>query len=149
MRAARQSTLTTRRNFLHHGVSLAGAATLPAGTAATSPNAAVHLAQAGALGAAASAITVKSTRLVGSAINYAYAVKAGPWVFLNGHEAFDFERGRAGGGRAARQPSGRPASAAARGRLPAAPYARSSQGIWHRSAERGAGRPVLHYGGGG
>jgi hypothetical protein len=35
----------------------------------------------------------KSTRLVGTAINYAYAVKAGPWVFLNGHEAFDFERG--------------------------------------------------------
>jgi len=95
MRVARQGSLTTRRNFLHHGVSLAGAATLPAGAAATPPNAAVRLAQAGALGAAASAITVKSVRLVGSAINYAYAVKAGPWVFLNGHEAFDFERGLA------------------------------------------------------
>jgi hypothetical protein len=35
----------------------------------------------------------KSTRLVGGSVNYAYAVKAGPWVFLNGHEAFDFERG--------------------------------------------------------
>src|SRR5215471_9095536 len=96
MRAARQSGLTTRRNFLHHGVTLAGAATLPTGAAAAPPNAAVRLAQACApAGAAASAITVKSTRLVGSAINYAYAVKAGPWVFLNGHEAFDFERGLA------------------------------------------------------
>src|SRR5262245_60244338 len=96
MRAPRQGSLTTRRNFLHHGVSLAGAATLPAGAAATPPNADVRFAQAGgALGAAASAVTVKSTRLVGSAINYAYAVKAGPWVFLNGHEAFDFERGLA------------------------------------------------------
>ena len=96
MRAARQSGLTTRRNFLHHGVTLAGAATLPTGAAAAPPNAAVRLAQAGTLaGTAASAITVKSTRLVGSAINYAYAVKAGPWVFLNGHEAFDFERGLA------------------------------------------------------
>src|SRR5262245_24441488 len=94
MRAAQQGSLTTRRNFLHHSVTLAGAATLPTGAAATPPNAAVRLAQAGALaGTAASAITVKSTRLVGSAINYAYAVKAGPWVFLNGHEAFDFERG--------------------------------------------------------
>jgi len=58
----------------------------------------VRLAQAGTAGgaaAASSAVKVKSTRLVGSAINYAYAVKAGPWVFLNGHEAFDFERGLA------------------------------------------------------
>jgi hypothetical protein len=91
--AARQSSLTTRRNFLHHSVSLAGAATLPASATATPPTAAARLTQAGALGTAASAITVKSTRLVGSAINHAYAVKAGPWVFLNGHEAFDFERG--------------------------------------------------------
>ena len=96
MRATRQSSLTTRRNFLHHGITLAGAATLPTGAAATPPNATMRLAQAGApAGAAASAIAVKSTRLVGSAINYAYAVKAGPWVFLNGHEAFDFERGLA------------------------------------------------------
>ena len=43
--------------------------------------------------ASPSPITVKSTRVAGSAVNYAYAVKAGPWVFLNGHEAFDFERG--------------------------------------------------------
>jgi enamine deaminase RidA (YjgF/YER057c/UK114 family) len=31
--------------------------------------------------------------LVGSAVSYAYAVKAGPFVFLNGHEAYDFEAG--------------------------------------------------------
>ena len=26
-------------------------------------------------------------------MSYAYAVKAGPWIFLTGHEAFDFESG--------------------------------------------------------
>ena len=31
--------------------------------------------------------------LAGSAIPYAYAVKAGPWLFLSGHEAFDFASG--------------------------------------------------------
>ena len=31
--------------------------------------------------------------LVGSAVSYAYAVKAGPFVFLNGHEGFDFAAG--------------------------------------------------------
>jgi len=99
MDAAGQRNATTRRRFLHHGASLAGAAALPAGGAgalAAIPNTKVRLAQAG-IGAAAlsSAITVKSVRVAGSAVNYAYAVKAGPWVFLNGHEAFDFERGLA------------------------------------------------------
>ena len=46
--------------------------------------------------APASAPTVKSVeRLAGSANSFAYAVKAGPWIFLNGHEAYDFERGLA------------------------------------------------------
>ena len=31
--------------------------------------------------------------LAGSGIPYAYAVKAGPWIFLTGHEAFDFATG--------------------------------------------------------
>jgi len=31
--------------------------------------------------------------LLGSGIPYAYAVKAGPWIFLTGHEAFDFKTG--------------------------------------------------------
>src|SRR6266849_8731978 len=42
------------------------------------------------------ALTVKAVeRLAGSGTRLAYAVKAGPWVFLNGHEAFDFEQGLA------------------------------------------------------
>jgi enamine deaminase RidA (YjgF/YER057c/UK114 family) len=32
-------------------------------------------------------------RLLGGGVPYAYAVKAGPWVFLTGHEAFDFAAG--------------------------------------------------------
>ena len=52
------------------------------------------MAQAGAGTAVPpSRVMIKSARLVGSPVNYAYAVKAGPWVFLNGHEAFDFEHG--------------------------------------------------------
>jgi enamine deaminase RidA (YjgF/YER057c/UK114 family) len=33
--------------------------------------------------------------LAGTAVPYAYAVKAGPWLFLTGHEAFDFATGPA------------------------------------------------------
>ena len=33
--------------------------------------------------------------LAGSAVPYAYAVKAGPWLFLTGHEAYDFATGSA------------------------------------------------------
>jgi enamine deaminase RidA (YjgF/YER057c/UK114 family) len=33
--------------------------------------------------------------LAGTAVPYAYAVKAGPWLFLTGHEAFDFTSGPA------------------------------------------------------
>jgi len=32
-------------------------------------------------------------QLLGCAVPYAYAVKAGPWIFLTGHEAFDFTTG--------------------------------------------------------
>jgi enamine deaminase RidA (YjgF/YER057c/UK114 family) len=40
------------------------------------------------------ALEVKSVaNLLGTPISYAYAVKAGPWIFLNGHEAFDFAGG--------------------------------------------------------
>jgi enamine deaminase RidA (YjgF/YER057c/UK114 family) len=38
-------------------------------------------------------IEVKSVSLLGMPVSYAYAVKAGPWIFLTGHEAFDFEAG--------------------------------------------------------
>src|SRR2546423_6314579 len=38
-------------------------------------------------------VEVKSVNLLGMPVPYAYAVKAGPWIFLTGHEAFDFESG--------------------------------------------------------
>ncbi len=92
----------SRRTFLHSGAGLAGLAAVSSGGVGTAnefasaPNATVRLAQVSAgIATPSPAITVKSTRLVGSTINFAYAVKAGPWVFLNGHEAFDFERGLA------------------------------------------------------
>ncbi len=31
--------------------------------------------------------------LAGSSVPFAYAAKAGPWIFLNGHEAYDFSSG--------------------------------------------------------
>ncbi len=77
-----------RRSFL-------GAAT--AAGAATLLGAPQALAQAGAPGRGAagpSAIRMLTAdHLVGSAVSYAYAVKAGPFVFLNGHEGFDFAAG--------------------------------------------------------
>jgi enamine deaminase RidA (YjgF/YER057c/UK114 family) len=40
------------------------------------------------------ALEVKSVaNLLGTSVSYAYAVKTGPWIFLTGHEAFDFEDG--------------------------------------------------------
>jgi hypothetical protein len=40
------------------------------------------------------ALEIKSVdSLVGTPISYAYAIKAGPWVFLTGHEAFDWRTG--------------------------------------------------------
>jgi hypothetical protein len=43
---------------------------------------------------AATMLEVKSVpKLLGTPVSYAYAVKAGPWIFLTGHEAFDFESG--------------------------------------------------------
>src|SRR5439155_17339821 len=38
-------------------------------------------------------VEVKSVKLLGAPVEYAYAVKAGKWIFLTGHEAFDFESG--------------------------------------------------------
>src|SRR5258708_4346824 len=39
-------------------------------------------------------LEVKSVAsLAGSGVPYAYAVKAGSWIFLTGHEAFDFATG--------------------------------------------------------
>jgi enamine deaminase RidA (YjgF/YER057c/UK114 family) len=51
-------------------------------------------AQTPAAPASGAAITIRTAEhLVGSAVNYAYAVKAGPFVFLNGHEGYDFKSG--------------------------------------------------------
>jgi enamine deaminase RidA (YjgF/YER057c/UK114 family) len=39
-------------------------------------------------------LEVKSVpKLLGTPVSYAYAVKAGPWIFLTGHEAFDLATG--------------------------------------------------------
>jgi enamine deaminase RidA (YjgF/YER057c/UK114 family) len=100
VKSSRYPDLITRRTLLRDGAALAGAVALPM----TSINIAqagleaqrlpLRLAQAGTgVVEAPSGVVTKSTRLVGSSIDYAYAVKAGPWVFLNGHEAFDFEHG--------------------------------------------------------
>jgi enamine deaminase RidA (YjgF/YER057c/UK114 family) len=100
MRPGRAGSFPNRRSFLN-GVTLAGAAALAPATAghAAQSDPLVRLAQANSATSAtppASALTVKSVeRLAGSATSYAYAVKAGPWIFLNGHEAYDFERGLA------------------------------------------------------
>jgi enamine deaminase RidA (YjgF/YER057c/UK114 family) len=90
-----------RRNLLIKGATLLGAAALAPGAAARTrgPSSMAEVAQANtSAGAAApaAALTVKSVdRLAGSGTSFAYAVKAGPWIFLNGHEAYDFERGLA------------------------------------------------------
>lgn len=97
MRTQRQQGTINRRGFLN-GMTIAGAAVAaPAMAQAQTANPGALIGQA-ATGAAAasSAITIKSVeRLAGSAVNYAYAVKAGQFIFLNGHEAYDFEKGLA------------------------------------------------------
>jgi enamine deaminase RidA (YjgF/YER057c/UK114 family) len=80
---------------------LAGAGAVPAATAAGARDAQsgpmIRLAQGGpntVTIAASPALTVKFVnQLAGSPVSYAYAIKAGPFVFLNGHEAYDFEHG--------------------------------------------------------
>jgi enamine deaminase RidA (YjgF/YER057c/UK114 family) len=87
-----------RRNLLIKGATLLGAATLAPGAVARTRESSsmVEVAQASTSAGTAAAPTVKSVdRLAGSGTRFAYAVKAGPWIFLNGHEAYDFERGLA------------------------------------------------------
>src|SRR5437660_10526639 len=38
-------------------------------------------------------LEVKSVHLLGTPVSYAYAVKSGPWIFLTGHEAYDWQTG--------------------------------------------------------
>src|SRR4051812_15864111 len=102
MRTGHDRHLTDRRSFLLNGMTLAGAAAVTSGSPGegrAAESGRIQLAQAGTRAGApptASALTVKSVdRIAGSATSYAYAVKAGPFVFLNGHEAFDFDHGLA------------------------------------------------------
>jgi enamine deaminase RidA (YjgF/YER057c/UK114 family) len=99
MHNTQHGRLIDRRGFLS-SVTLAGTAALApqvvhAQPAESAPP--VRLAQAGtAATSSAPAIAVKSVeRLAGSAASYAYGVKAGPFIFLNGHEAYDFDKGLA------------------------------------------------------
>jgi enamine deaminase RidA (YjgF/YER057c/UK114 family) len=83
-----RSTELERRTFLG-GATLAGVASVLA------PGAALGqvLPQTAPPGPGAAILARTAEHLVGSASNYAYAVKAGPFVFLNGHEGYDFEAG--------------------------------------------------------
>jgi len=113
-----QSNSINRRNFIMRGARTAGAAALISPAAAQTSSSAVgnfQVAQAPsaktAPGGTASDIRVRAAeRLAASTTNFAYAVKAGPWIFLNGHEAFDFEKGIAAEvqGPAANPLAGRP-----------------------------------------
>ena len=103
MHIRRNAKSLNRRDFVSKAVGLAGAVTfVPSVVAETSPSEdhpEIRLAQnqpASPRMAPSPSLEVKSVpRLVGSTTKYAYAIKAGPWIFLNGHEAFDFETGLA------------------------------------------------------
>jgi enamine deaminase RidA (YjgF/YER057c/UK114 family) len=83
-----QSSGLERRAFLS-GATLAGV------TSVLAPSAVLGQVSAPiAPSAPGRTILARTTEhLVGSAVNYAYAVKAGPFVFLNGHEGYDFSGG--------------------------------------------------------
>jgi enamine deaminase RidA (YjgF/YER057c/UK114 family) len=82
----RESGSLERRAFLG-GAAMAGVASLLA------PHAAAGQAPASAAAPGLPLEPRPAEHLIGSAVNYAYAVKAGPFVFLNGQEAYDFEAG--------------------------------------------------------
>src|SRR5437870_5371749 len=80
-----------RRAFLGGATAASMASVLAPRVAQAEP---VHGAAPAVPSTGSSAIAVRSTEhLVGSAVNHAHAVKAGPFVFLNGHEGFDFAAG--------------------------------------------------------
>jgi hypothetical protein len=101
MSIRRSAASLNRRDFVGKAAGLAGAVTfVPSVVAKAGPSTdrpEPRLAQnqlAPARTAPPSSLEVKSTsRLVGSTTRYAFAIKAGPWIFLNGHEAFNFETG--------------------------------------------------------
>ena len=77
-----------RRTFLG-GATAAGVASVLAPHTALAQASAPPAPPASGVGVTA----LTAEHLVGSAVNYAYAVKAGPFVFLNGHEGYDFAAG--------------------------------------------------------
>ena len=83
-----QSSGLERRAFLS-GAALAGVASVLAPSAALGQVSAPISPPA----PGPTILTRTTEHLVGSAVNYAYAVKAGPFVFLNGHEGYDFSGG--------------------------------------------------------
>jgi enamine deaminase RidA (YjgF/YER057c/UK114 family) len=98
MQSMTQRSLNRRRFF--NGLSAAGATALVPPVAYGQPSSSeprTQLAQAGAgVSGASPAIVMKSVeRLAGTSVSLAYAVKAGPFIFLNGHEGYDFEKGLA------------------------------------------------------
>src|SRR2546422_6342089 len=91
MRTERDRNIPARRSLLLNAMTLAGVGAMSpmaTGQAPAAEHGHLQLAQAVPRAAAASAaLTVKSVeRLAGSATSYAYAVKAGPFVFLNRSE---------------------------------------------------------------
>ena len=103
MHIRRNAKSLNRRDFVSKAAGLAGAVTfVPSVVAEASPSRdgpEIRLAQnqpSPPRMTPSVSLDVKSVpRLVGSTTKYAYAIKAGPWIFLNGHEAFDFETGLA------------------------------------------------------
>ena len=102
MPTRRNSAKVDRRGFVRKAAGLAGivafAPSLVAKAASSDSGPPVRLAQnqSGSARMTPPSLEIKSVpRLVGSTTRYAYAIKAGPWIFLNGHEAFDFETGLA------------------------------------------------------
>src|SRR4051812_23097207 len=82
-----------RRSFLKTAT-VAGAAALGTAAAQAASGPSAQLAQARP--PAAGAVTFRvAERLAGSGTSYAYAAKAGPFIFLPGHEAYDFQTGLA------------------------------------------------------
>jgi enamine deaminase RidA (YjgF/YER057c/UK114 family) len=86
-----------RRGFLSSGATIvATLASSKAADAHAAEGLVGQLASPGENAKVGSVVTVKSVeRLAGSATSYAYAVKAGQWIFLIGHEPYDFEKGLA------------------------------------------------------
>ena len=92
-------------------------------------------------------LEVKSVEsLLGTPVPYAYAVKAGPWIFLTGHEAYRLASGAID--EAVAGPPGYPAvrqhtRAAARPISSCNRMRRHARGIRHRSRAQRPARPVL------